>query len=178
MIPTIAQQLNSLKLRMEETIIPELPQESRFAREQARFIVTALEWLLDTHQHEYRYEVVENVEYRKLLGSVLDESTGCQVDDEHRQALLKALEARGPGANEAVTPVDAIRSQNREMKALAADIFRSLSARHGAPENPARPFLEQVARSQVRRELAFFKKTGWVDTPDALGELLGQTATV
>lgn len=178
MIPTIAQQLTSLKLRMEETIIPEIPQESKFAREQARFIVTTLEWLLDTHQHEYRYEVLENVEYRKLLGAVLEESTGCHVEEEHRQAGRRALAAAGPGVNEAVTPVDVIRSQNREMKALAADIYRSLSARHGAPENPARQFMEQVARSQVRRELAFFKKTGWVDTPDALGEVLGQTATV
>jgi hypothetical protein len=58
MVPTVTQQLRSMRRRFCDTILPALPPDAEFAREQANLMLATFDWLLDTHEHEYRYQVV------------------------------------------------------------------------------------------------------------------------
>jgi hypothetical protein len=174
MIPTIAQQLQAIKVRMEETIVPELPAEAKFAREQASFIVTTLDWLLATHEHAYRYEVVENDTYRKLIASMLDRVAGSEVDAVLLADARTALQESGPSPDEAVIPLRVVLAQNRRLKQAAMALYSAQTERHGSTSNPMRDLLATVALSQGQRELSFFRKTGWVKSDDDLGAVLGE----
>ncbi|CAN5755071.1 hypothetical protein BH09PSE5_BH09PSE5_05290 [soil metagenome] len=177
MIPTISQQLKAIKTRIEESVIPELPAESKFAREQASFIVTTLEWMLDTHEHEYRYEVVENVEYRDLLQAMLKRNIAGSVDPSLLAEAKSVIDEKGPSRDEAVIPLRDVLQQNRRLKQAAMSLYTALSANCGARDNPTRDLVSDVSIGQGRRELAFFKKTGWVKSQDDLGVLLGERSS-
>jgi hypothetical protein len=174
MIPTISQQLKAIKVRIEESIIPELPLESKFAREQASFIVTTLDWLLDTHKHAYRYEVVENVEYRNLIAAMLRRNIAADAEVPLVAAAKEVIQEKGPLPDEASIPLDDVLEQNRRLKQAAMALYAALSARFGSTDNPMRDLLAAVSMSQAKREVAFFSKTGWVQPGDDLGVLLAE----
>lgn len=174
MIPTISQQLKALKTRVEESLIPELPATAKFAREQAYLIVTTLEWMLDTHEHEYRYEVVENIEYRELLAAMLDRNIDVDLDPALLSDARRLLQEKGPARDEAVIALPDMLAQNRRLKKVSLGIYTALSADHGSRDNPTRDLVSAVSQRQGRREIAFFRKTGWVQTCDELGALLGE----
>ncbi len=177
MTPSISQQLQSMKRCLEETIIPELPKEATFAREQASFMAATLNWLLQTHEHQYRYEVVENVECRALLSrlSDVDEagSADCELDDMIRGALLQ----EGPSASDAAIPLQAVVAQTRHVKQLVSRLFNVLCEKSAAHGNRARRLLGEAAISQGRRERAFFKGTGFTISDEDLGAVLGECAS-
>jgi len=178
MNPTITQQLQSLKTRMEESVVPELPVEAKFAREQASFIVTTLNWLIETHPHAYRYEVVENVRYRMLIQDMLALECSAESDAELTSRCRAALSEAGPKPDEASIPMNDVLLQNRRLKEAALDLYSQWSSRFGTSKNPARSLLKEVSLKQGRLEVAFFKQTGWVTTNDSLGALLAESPTL
>ena len=178
MIPTITQQLKALKIRVEESLIPELPESAKFAREQAALIVTTLDWMLDTHEHAYRYEVVENTEYRELLEAMLARNVDASVDPDLLSDARLLLQEKGPERNEAAIPLQHVLEQNRRLKKVSLGIYTALSAEGGSRANPTRDLVSAVSQRQGRREIAFFRKTGWVQTYDELGALLGEIPSI
>src|SRR4029078_3908069 len=82
-------------------------------------------------------------------------------------AQAKALlEMPGPAPEEARIPLRVVRQQTRELKNAALDLYSRWSAQHGTGRNPARDLLVELSKAQGRREVAFFKETGWVQTED------------
>jgi hypothetical protein len=57
--PTIGEQSGAIRRRLTETIVPALPPNAELAIEQGSLILTALDLLCASHEHEYRYEVIE-----------------------------------------------------------------------------------------------------------------------
>jgi len=177
-IPTVAQQLKAVKARLEESVIPLLPGDAKFAREQATFIITTLDWLLDTHEHQYRYEVVENVDYRALLSAMLERRLPASLDVSLFSAARNVLQEKGPAPSEASIPMGEVLEQNRRLKSAAMGLYTALSEGCGSRDNPTRDLVSAVSIKQARREVAFFKKTGWVSTDDDLGTLLNEQGSV
>jgi|GEM_PF-4597967 len=173
MNPTIAQQIKSIKLRIVETIIPELREDATFAREQAAFIVMSLDWLMLTHAHQYRYEVVEHLEYRDLLRQM---STIGEADDNLLAEIRQALLAKGPAPEEASIPVDELILQTRRLKQLTARLFGSLCDQSEESAQAARQMLGEMSVKQGNRELAFFEGTGFTSSREKLGVLLGSSS--
>lgn len=174
MIPTLEQQLRAIKVRLEESILPEIPREAKFAREQASFIVTTLEWLVDTHKHAYRYEVVENAEYRTLLQQMMQRPGFSSAEAPLLDVARAALQEKGPAPDEASMPLDDVLQQNRRLKSAAMTLYTALSERCGSSDNPTRDLMAAVSMNQARREVAFFRKTGWVQPTESLGAVLAQ----
>ena len=172
MLPSISQQIQSIKTRLEETILPEVANSSAFVQEQAALILMSLEWILDTHEHQYRYEVVENADYRKLLTDMIKLEAAGSAGADLVRSIRQVIQEPGPDAQEASIPLSAVAEQNRRLKKLAANLYREFARDHASKSNPAREMLAQVALRQGDRELAFFKRTGYTKTPDNIGTIL------
>lgn len=157
MVPSIAQQLQTLRATMADTIIPALPAEAGFAQEQAGLMLATLDWLADVQAHAYRYELTENAEYRALLEALAP-------DDEEARAALAAPEPPQPGA---VPAADAVAAENATLKALAGRLFEAC-----AGDPAARALMVEQARRQGEREAAWFRMTGFPRDPSAIGEVL------
>ncbi|MCQ6281652.1 hypothetical protein [Bacillus sp. EB600] len=177
MIPTMALQLQALKLRMEETIIPALPSDAAFAHEQANLMLATLDWMLDTHEHQYRYEVVENAEYRELLTKLVSNVKLIHTDVEVITSVYEVLSEVGPEPTEAIIPLNKIIDQNRKMKGLTErlyDVMRVLPNKEVARQ--ARTQLAKVAERQAKLEFAFFRMTGFSKDAPELGTVLAEYA--
>jgi hypothetical protein len=174
MVPTITQQLRSMRRRFAETLLPAIPEAEEFAREQAQLMLATLDWLLDTHEHEYRYEVVENTEYRSLLTALLT-LDNTDLDPDLLAEAHDELAEGGPAASEAATPLPELADQTRRLKALVerhcTALLDSADARNAAS------LLARTARSQGRRELAYYRATGFPQEPDELRAVLGTDHT-
>lgn len=175
MVPTVTQQLEAMRRRFAETIIPALPQDADFAQEQAKLMLATFDWLLDTHEHQYRYVVVENNLYRRLLAELA--ALGGRGLPEPLCADVRACLAEpGPAAEEASTPLPRLEDQNRRIKQLAMTMAGALQ--DGADAGAARALVAECAHAQGKRELAFFRKTGFPgDEHDLLSELDPVTST-
>lgn len=174
MNPTISQQIQAIKLRIEETIIPELKEDAIFAREQAAFIVMSLNWLMQTHSHQYRYEVVENLEYRNLIKRLA--SIGV-VNAALLAEINQATLSNGPLPDEAIIPLDDLAVHTRKLKQLTAELFNSLCGQSDQKAEAARKLLQEVSVRQGDREQAFFEGTGFTSSPNKLGYLLGESSS-
>src|SRR5438067_8853026 len=160
MVPTVAQQLRSLSAALTKAVIPALDPDDGFAAEQAGLVLATLNWILDVHESEYPYEVVENGEYRRLLSRLAELPVGlCDADLE---TALKAAGSEGPPAGSGPPPLAALRSQTRRYKELADRAYAALAA-GAAPESAARAreLLLDATRGQSRREQAWFRMTGF-----------------
>lgn len=144
MMPTVTQTLQTMRLTMEQTIAPALPADGAFVQEQAGLIMATLDWLVDVHESEYRYELTENEEYRAFL-------SGAGADIEP---------APDPG------DLQAVREQTRAMKQTAADLVQT--------DDGARDDLLALALRQGERERAWFRMTGLAgDAPADIATVLG-----
>jgi hypothetical protein len=172
MNPTISQQIHAIKLRLEETVIPSLKEDAIFAKEQAAFIVMSLDWLLKIHEHQYRYEVVENLEYRDLLFklSSIDGGAGPVLDE-----IKISIAMRGPASEDASIPLAELNAQTREFKRLTAQLFNELCGKSESTASAAREMLEDVSLKQGERELALFEGTGFSKSEHGLAVVLGET---
>ncbi|MGW0891165.1 hypothetical protein [Saccharopolyspora sp. NPDC002578] len=164
MVPTVTQQLRSMRRRFCDTILPALPADADFAREQANLMLATFDWLLDTHEHEYRYQVVENHEYRALLAalSALTGGDRSQVDT--------CLAEPGPARDEASVPLADLAGQNRRLKEHAMSLASALL--DGPGPSAARTLLANAARAQGDRELAYYRSTGFPQNAAPLGSNL------
>lgn len=170
MVPTITQQLEAMRHRFAQTIVPALSPAAEFAQEQAKLMLATFDWLLDTHEYEYRYVVVENNEYRRLLsdlaGALGDTGAPQRLRDEVRACLAE----QGPAPQEAIAPLPQLAEQTRRFKQLAMSVAAALQ--EGAKANAVRALVADCARAQGKRELAFFRKTGFPrDAQDLRSEL-------
>jgi hypothetical protein len=177
MIPTMAQQLQALKLRVEETILPALPADAAFAHEQANLMLATLDWMLDTHEHQYRYEVVENAEYRELLTKLVSNAGSIHTDKEIITSVHEVLSEVGPEPTEAIIPMNKIIDQNRKMKELTERLYDVLRI-HPNKEvaRQAQTQLAKVAERQGKLEFAFFRMTGFPKDAPELGTVLAEYA--
>lgn len=171
MVPTVTQQLLSLHRRLADTILPALPPDEEFAREQGRLMLATLNWLLDTHEYEYRYEVVENTDYRHLLSSLVN--LGRSEVDEHLRAEIRTILAEaGLAEDEARTPLAELADQTRQLKQLAARLASVLLS--GSDAEATQSLLGHAARVQEKRELAFYRMTGFSQEARELRSVLGR----
>jgi len=160
MVPTVAQQLRGLSAALTKAVIPALDPADGFAQEQAGLVLATLNWVLDVHESEYPYEVVENEEYRGLLTRLAELPVG--MADAELETALKAAGGEGPPAGAEPPPLAALRSQTQRYKELADRTYAVMVA-GGAPEDAARAreLMLDVARRQSRREQAWFRMTGF-----------------
>jgi hypothetical protein len=173
-VPSIAQQLQSLRNVMAETIIPALPAEAAFAQEQAGLMLATLDLLSDVQAHAYRYEVSENAEYRQLL-----EALRPFVDDPSEgEEIRAALGGRLPPAPDALVSFEVVAAQNKAFKALTGRLSESLLRESSDRAHRARALVLDTARRQGEREQAWFRMTGFPDQAKALAELFGSPGYV
>lgn len=158
MVPTVTQQLRSMRRRFCDTILPALPADAEFAQEQAKLMLATFDWLLDTHEHEYRYQVVENNEYRSLLTELVF-LAGAATGEQWREEANACLAEPGPAPGEASVPLADLADQNRRLKEHAMSLVSSLLADSEAGD--ARTLLARTARVQGDRELAYYRLTGF-----------------
>jgi hypothetical protein len=156
MFPTVTQHLQSLRVRLNETIVPELPADARFAREQALLISATLDFLIDNHEHEYRYQVIENLEYRQLLSLLSSEDVEGMTD---ARALL---DEPGPEPQDAQLHLSELAEQNRRLKEITQVVYAAVTADPASDRAvQARQLLADIGQRQVKRELSWYRLTGF-----------------
>ncbi|MGH8997988.1 MAG: hypothetical protein ACRDY7_01195 [Acidimicrobiia bacterium] len=173
-MPTVTAQLASMATAMERVVLPALPADAIFAREQAGLVWATLNWLVDVHASEYRYEAAEGDDYRALLGALLaldgaDGSSEVPEVPEMRAVLDEPVAGTGPTTGDLV----AVRDQTRRMKALAVGFLASSGDIGPELRRGARELVMGVAERQVRREQAWFRMTGFPqDVPGDIAAVL------
>lgn len=178
MLPTIPESLTALRRRMAETVIPALPDDP-FVQEQSALMLATIDWLLDVQPHEVAYEVVENEDYRGLTAAL----AGLLPDGERGRAQerLDAITrtAHVPSIADVPRVAEAV-EQNRELKALAGELFTAITrdgvAADDSAAGKAKAQMVEVARRQERRERAFYRMTGFPVDPEELGVVLAEQA--
>lgn len=172
MLPSVTEQLRAIKFRLEETIIPEIPEASEFARDQANFILATLSWILEINEHQYRYEVVENREYREGLSLLLNLAKNSSEGECLRDHAERLLASEGPEADEGLIPLASVESQNRQLKKLVAEMYKGLVEQHPDKAEGARSILKALALRQGERDRAFYRKTGYLESTTSLADIL------
>ena len=171
MMPTVTQQLDSMRATMDRVIIPALAADDTFAREQAGLISATLSWLLDVHESEYRYEATEATEYRTLLAALLD-IDGAERNP--RSDKLRAILAEPPaGTGPTEGDLAAVRDQTRRMKHQAMAFLARSGDAGPDVRRTARELVMGVAERQGCREQAWFRMTGFPqDVPGDIATVL------
>ncbi|MCU1691585.1 MAG: hypothetical protein JWM64_676 [Frankiales bacterium] len=149
MTPTVTQQLEAMRTTMERVVLPALPADAKFALEGAALVHATLNWLVDVHESEFRYELDEAADYRRLLGQLAELG-----------AVDAALLAEAPAGADG--DLGAVRAQSRRLKEAAVTAALDVG---GA----ARGLLLDVADRQSAREQAWFRMTGFTSTDKAGG---------
>jgi hypothetical protein len=170
MIPSVSQQLEAIKRRLIESVVPQLPADAAFAHEQVLLIGAALDFLIETHEHEYRAAVVENHEYRDLLREL--QGRRSTPDDEVSAVLAEDGPARDDGAVE----LRMITEQTVRLKELGDRLYRELAGRGDTVDRPVSDLLAGIAERQVEREASWFRGAGFTRDAVSIGELLRGSA--
>ena len=166
MIPTVTKQLESIRRRLIESVVPELPADAEFAHEQVLLIGAALEFLIECHEHEYRYAVIENHDYRILL----DDLTGGGTADVEVAGLLAE---QGPAKDDGAIPLQTITEQTARMKVAAERLHDRLTTQPpDAAEPHASALFARTAVRQVEREAAWFRRAGFTRDADPIDSVL------
>lgn len=178
MLPTIPESLTALRRRMAETVIPALPADP-FVQEQSALMLATIDWLLEVQPHEVAYEVVENEDYRALttaLAGLLPENRRARAA-ERLDAIIGRTHV--PSIADVPRVAEAV-EQNRELKALAGELFTAITRGEAAADESAvekaKAQMVEVARRQERRERAFYRMTGFPVDPEELGAVLADQA--
>ncbi|MCB1476720.1 MAG: hypothetical protein H6883_12130 [Rhodobiaceae bacterium] len=172
MLPSVAQQISAIKSRFEETIIPEIPEQAKFARDQAQFILVTLSWLLEVHEHQYRFEVVENHQYRSGVADLVAIAQGSAGMSDLLREVSALLASPAPKATEAMIPLSTLEGQNRSLKGFVARLYKAIPEEAPEKAEQARHVLKRLSLQQGERDRAFYRRTGYVEGPDSLGDLL------
>jgi hypothetical protein len=166
MIPSVTQQLEAIRRRLIESVVPELPADAAFAHEQVLLIGAALEFLIECHEHEYRYAVTENHDYRVLL----DDLTGSGAAAGEAADLL--AEQR-PAPDDGAIPLRTITEQTARMKVAAERLHdRLVAQRPAAGEPDVSALFARTAVRQVEREAAWFRRAGFTRDADPIDSVL------
>lgn len=176
MMPTVAQQLGAIRQTMNQIVIPALPTEQTFAQEQAGLISVTLDWILDVHESEYRYELVEGEDYRNLLEALLriEGSEGVPQSAEIQELLSEPAAGTGATAGD----LAAVRDQTRRNKALAMAFLATCGRIGEDARRAARKLVMDVAERQSRREQSWYRMTGFTqDVPGEIAAVLAEDAS-
>jgi hypothetical protein len=167
MIPSVTQHLEAIRRRLIESVVPELPADAAFAQEQVLLIGAALEFLIECHEHEYRYAVTENHDYRILL----EELTGSGAAAGEAAELLAE---QGPAPDDGAIPLRTITEQTARMKVAAERLHSRLVAaqRFTAGEPDVSALFGRIAVRQVEREAAWFRRAGFTRDADPIEAVL------
>ena len=171
MIPTVTQQLESIKRSLVTSVAPELPPEAAFARQQVLLIGAALDFLIECHAHEYRYAVVENAEYRTLLKELAGRASNSSTD------VTDVLAEDGPAPNDAQLPLPTITEQTRRMKVLCERLYADVAAGGGADIPAVLDLQAKTAERQVEREASWFRLAGFTMDSPPIDVVLGAAAS-
>ena len=170
MIPTVTQQLEAIKRRLAEAVVPELPADAAFAREQVMLIGAALDLLVECHEHEYRYAVVENRDYRTLLERLSRLASGTDAESEELLAEV------APRPDDGALALTTITGQTERLKAAAERLYTSSAVDPGAADESF-ALLADVAGRQVEREASWYRVAGFTAGAPSIGSLLASDAT-
>ncbi|GLZ48144.1 hypothetical protein Acsp06_43290 [Actinomycetospora sp. NBRC 106375] len=162
MIPTVTQQLRAMRVRLEETVVPALRDDAGFAREQALLMMATLDWLTDTHEHEYRYQVTENAEYRAVVRELAS-------DDAEARTVL---DRPAPSPADVAVPLADVAEQNRLLKDIVARAHAA-AVQDPATRGRAHDLVAAVARRQRDRELSWYRMTGFPGARSGIADVLG-----
>ena len=133
MSPEIEQFLSGMQKTIEEVIMPNLT--DRFAQEQAGVVAATLGFLKTVHDKVFHYELLENIEYKKILQDtlrLLDNNK--DLNDSIVQVVVHVNEHflnDKPDEQVALRPYPFIRGSNEHMKEFLCDFIRL------QPEMPA-----------------------------------------
>ncbi|MFF3572667.1 hypothetical protein [Nocardia jiangxiensis] len=152
MIPTVAQQISAVRTTIAKNVLPALDPNDSFAAEQAGLVLACLDWTLDVHTSEYRYERVEHSDYRALLARLIDLAP--TRDAEEERAFLSA-------AAEPPVDLERLREQTRALKEMADRRYGILADAEPELAQRARQVMAAAAGRQCERELAWCRKTGF-----------------
>jgi hypothetical protein len=170
MIPPVTQQLEAIKRTLVTSIVPELPAEAAFARQQALLIGAALDFLIECHAHEYRYAVVENTEYRTLLKELAGRATAAPEE------VSEVLAEEGPAPSDAHLPLGTVTEQTRRMKVLCERLYADVAAGGGGDLPAVLELQARTAERQVEREASWFRRAGFTMDAPPIGALLSGSA--
>lgn len=163
MIPSVEQQLRSVRRTLADTVVPAIDPADAFAAEQAGLILATLDRVLDVQASEYRYDLLEWQDATALV------------------AALAGLEARGASVapadgDGAVAPadLDALRAATIAAKTDAERRFRALL--DGEDADAARSLMGRAGRRVTERELAAARMTGFPRSVGSIAEVLERQA--
>ena len=167
MIPAVTQQLEAIKRTLVASVVPELPAEAAFARQQVLLIGAALDFLIECHAHEYRYAVVENSEYRTLLKELAGRASTLPTD------VADVLAEQGPAPSDAQLPLQTITEQTRRMKVLSERLYADVAAGGGVDVPAVLDLQARTAERQVEREASWFRLAGFTMDAPPIDVVLG-----
>ncbi|MDT7551942.1 MAG: hypothetical protein QOI16_478 [Pseudonocardiales bacterium] len=167
MIPSVTQQLEAIKRTLVASVAPELPAEAAFARQQVLLIGAALDFLIECHAHEYRYAVVENVEYRTLLNELAGRAAVPRID------ATDTLAEEGPAPGDAQLQLRTITEQTRRMKVLCEQLYADVAADAGGDLPAVLDLQARTAERQVEREASWYRLAGFTMDAPPIEALLG-----
>ena len=163
MVPTVTQHLLVMQDTMLRFVLPVIPADQPFAREQAGLIMASLGWLADVNESQQPMETQEHDDLLRLAGGLLE----LHVDDDQARSRLLELVQSPLGAD---ATLEELRSRSRELKALTARAFDHVAE---ADEDRAIALFSGAGGRVVAREQAYGRMTGLVRRPDgALHEVL------
>ncbi len=178
MIPTMEMQLKSLRKRLLETVMPYLPEDAVFAKEQANLMLATFDWMIDTHTYNYRYEVIENVEYRNLVSNLAKDAEALPGEKATVAAIQELLAEKAPRPDEGAFPMKKLIDQNIRLKRFAETLFQALTADAGTDlAKAAKKQVGKVASLQERRERAFYRFTGFYIDSEAIEDVIADYAS-
>ncbi|MFR9805004.1 hypothetical protein ACL02T_22365 [Pseudonocardia sp. RS010] len=162
----MTQQLTAIRRRIADSVVPELPADARFAREQVMLIDAALGLVIDSHEHEYRLAVLDYHEYRSLLEEF------ARLAGEGSPSLPEQV-ADGPAPDAGALPLAAVEERTRWLKEETARRYSEL-ARRPSTAAQAGTLLAGVAARQVDREASWYRGAGFTADAPPLTDLLGE----
>jgi len=177
MNPSVTTHLIAVRRRLAESILPALPADAEFAREQAAFVLKSLDLVLSIQEYSYRYEVIELHDYLAGMRALSALDVSNPIVDELRAQLLAALDEPSPGPDEALTPLAVLEHRVQSYKALVGAMFEAVSRQAGAAAEEARAVMTRLAGRQVERERALFSATGYTETDRPLAAIMGEGPT-
>jgi hypothetical protein len=171
----VGEHLLAIRRRLAETIIPAVSVEDELAVEQSTYVLRALDWLIEVHALEYRYEVVENVRYRRALTELIDLLGGPGSEERDDLVSVAAAEAArvSPRSDEAATPLVELTRSTRAMKDLFMELFVGRPTAGTPDDSRFLQLLQSVSKNQVELELALHASGEYASSDRSLAGVLG-----
>lgn len=168
--PEISQFLSGMKKTLEAVVIPNLT--DRFALEQAGIVAASLGFLGAVHDKAFHYELLENLQYKKILQDIL---AVMAEEAELPEAVRRAIAGVGahfdtdrPGDKVHLRPFVFIRASNETMKELLCAFIEAQPELPTRARQAVQSLLGPLFKSIDHRERSWVKGLGF--DPDAAAQ--------